>query len=124
MTRKYLIIGRRSHENLRKENILFHAHLILSEEGFPSCVGFNVTETGKDDFELINIIFKPEESISFNKNHKNKNEVLFFDLKFNQKIKTYSGSWESNIIADKKKGLSYILILEVSEEVDFVSSLS
>ena len=121
MLTKYLVVGRMSHEILRKENIIFHAHLILSEEGL-SCLGFNVTETGKDEFELSNIVFNPEGYIKFNKIHKNRNEVLFFHLKFDRQTKTYSGSWESNSIADEKKGLSYLVIFEVDENVDFISS--
>lgn len=124
MLKKYLIVGRKFHEFLRKENTLFHAHLILSEENIASCVGFNIVETGKDDFELLNIIFKPEESISFNKNHNNRTEVLFFDLKFDQKANIYSGSWESDIIADKKKGSSFLLIFEIDKNIDLYSKLS
>ncbi len=124
MITKYLIVGRRSHEVLRKENLIFQAHLILSKDSQPACFGFNIIETGKDDFELFNIIFKPEESITFNKKHKNKNEVLYFDLKFDQKSKTYSGSWESDIFRDKKKGSTYIVMLEIDENVDFISNLS
>lgn len=124
MVKKYLIVGKRVHSDLRKENSIFQAVLILSNDNVISCSGFKVTETEKNNLSLSNITFKLNESITFNKNDNNRTEILYFDLKFDQKMNIYSGSWQSNTVAHKKKGTSFLFIFEIDKNIDFDSKLS
>jgi hypothetical protein len=124
MVKKYLIVGKRVHSDLRKENSIFQAVLISSNDNVISCSGFKVTETEKNNLALSNITFKLNESITFNKNDNNRTEILYFDLKFDQKMNIYSGSWQSNTVAHKKKGTSFLFIFEIDKNIDFDSKLS